>query len=308
MLIGGHVSSAGGLVRAIERAEELGCETMQVFNQSPRMWRPTSYGPGDFAAFRECFARSSVESVFIHAVYLINVASDDAEVRRKSLTSLTHALTVGDAIGADGVVVHPGSGKGAAAQKTMKLIGDAFRRALAASERCPLLLEDTAGAGGTVGRSFDELAEAIERAGDDARLGVCLDSCHMLASGYEVREPQALRAVVDEFDEKIGLERLRCLHLNDSKMALGSNRDRHANLGEGELGEAGIRVFLGERRFEHLPVLLEVPGPDGHGPDKPQIDIAKRLRAKAMRPRARTGGRRRGSSPAPSRSRRRSAG
>jgi deoxyribonuclease-4 len=308
MLIGGHVSSAGGLEKAVERAEELGCETMQVFNQSPRMWRPTGYGPDDFAAFRERFARSPVESVFIHAVYLINVASDDAEVRRKSAISLTHALSVGDAIGADGVIVHPGSGKGAAAGKTMKLIGDAFRRALDASERCPLLLEDTAGAGGTVGRSFGELAEAIERAGADARLGVCLDSCHLLASGYEVREPEALGAVVDAFDEKIGLKRLRCVHLNDSKMPLGSNRDRHANLGEGELGEAGIRVFLGERRFEGLPVLLEVPGPNGHGPDREQIEIAKRLRAAARRPRGRTAGRRRGSSRARSRSRRRSAG
>jgi len=308
MLIGGHVSSAGGLGKAIERAEELGCETMQVFNQSPRAWRPTSYGPDDFAAFRERFARSPVESVFIHAAYLINVASDDAEVRRKSLGSLIHALAVGDAIEADGVIVHPGSGKGAAVEIAMKLIGDAFRQALGSSERCRLLLEDTAGAGGTVGRSFDELAEAIERAGADSRLGVCLDSCHLLASGHEIREPGALAQVVDDCDAKIGLERLRCLHLNDSKMPIGSNRDRHANLGEGELGDDGIRVFLGERRFEGLPVLLEVPGPTGHGPDRNQIEIAKRLREEAMRSRGRSAGRRRGSSLAPSRSRRRSAG
>jgi deoxyribonuclease-4 len=308
MLIGGHVSSAGGLAKAISRAEELGCETMQVFNQSPRMWRPTSYGPEDFAAFRERFARSPVASVFIHAVYLINVASDDAEVRRKSVTSLTHALRVGDAIEADGVVVHPGSGKGATAKKTMKLIGDAFRRALDSSERCRLLLEDTAGAGGTVGRSFDELAGAIERAGAGARLGVCLDSCHLLASGHEIREPKSLARVIDDYDEKVGLERLRCLHLNDSQTPIGSNRDRHANLGEGELGADGIRVFLGERRFESMPVLLEVPGPTGHGPDKAQIEIAKRLRDEARPRRARSAGRRRGSSRAPSRSRRRSAG
>jgi deoxyribonuclease IV len=308
MLIGGHVSSAGGLEKAIERAEELGCETMQIFNQSPRMWRPTRYGPDDFAAFRERFARSPVESVFIHAVYLINVASDDREVRRKSLTSLTHALTVGDAIGADGVVVHPGSGKGATAKRTMKLIGDAFRRALDASEGCRLLLEDTAGAGGTIGRSFDEIAEAIERAGGGARLGVCLDSCHLLASGHEVRNPRALAGVIDEYDEKIGLGRLRCLHLNDSKMPLGSNRDRHANLGDGELGEDGLRAFLGEPRFEGLPVLLEVPGPSGHGPDRAEIEIAKRLRDEARRRRERSASRRRGRSPDPRRSRRRSAG
>jgi deoxyribonuclease IV len=309
MLIGGHVSSAGGLARAIERAEELGCETMQVFNQSPRMWRPTSYGPDDFAAFRERFARSPVESVFIHAVYLINVASDDAEVRRKSLTSLTHALTVGDAIGAAGVVVHPGSGRGASRAKTMKLIGDSFKRALSETERCPLLLENTAGAGFTVGRQFDELAEVMERTGGNGRLGVCLDSCHLLASGHEVRDATALATVIDDYDQKLGLTCLRCLHLNDSLTPLGSNRDRHANLGEGELGEDGVRVFLGEPRFRGLPVLLEVPGPAGHGPDKAQIEIAKRLRdeAKQLGGRARAG-RKRGSSRPPRRSRRRSGG
>jgi deoxyribonuclease IV len=286
MLIGGHVSSSGGLVKALERAEAMGCETMQIFNQSPRAWRPTKYTHADFEAFRERFAESPVDSCFIHAVYLINVASDDAEVRRKSLESLTHALSVGDAIQAAGVIVHPGSGKGATPAKTMKLIGDAFKRALSRTERCPLLLENTAGAGFTVGRHFDELAEVTARAGGDGRLGVCLDSCHLLASGHEVRDPAALAAVVDDYDRKLGLGCLRCLHLNDSMTPLGSNRDRHANLGKGELGEDGIRVFLGEPRFRGLPVLLEVPGPTGHGPDRDQIEIAKRLRDEAARYRA----------------------
>jgi deoxyribonuclease-4 len=279
MLIGGHVSSAGGLERAIERAEELGCETMQIFNQSPRMWRPTRYTEADFEAFRERMERSPVESVFIHAVYLINCASEDAEIRSKSIASLTHALYVGDSIGAGGVVVHPGSAKDGDSSKALKRIGDAVRRALSASDTCPLLLENTAGTGGTVGRGFAELAEVIELSGGDSRIGVCLDSCHLLASGHEIRRPEALAKVVDECERDLGLDRLRCLHLNDSKTPLGSNRDRHANLGEGELGEDGIRVFLGEPRFEALPVLLEVPGPDGKGPDKKQIEVAKRLRA-----------------------------
>jgi deoxyribonuclease IV len=281
MLIGGHVSSAGGLSRAVERAEELGCETMQIFNQSPRAWRPTKYSSQDFDLFRERIAASPVESLYIHAVYLINLASDDAEVRRKSLASLTHALWVGDATKAGGVIVHPGSAKADSPQKAIKTIGDALKRALAESDRCPLLLENTAGAGGTIGRSFDELAAVLERAGGHKRIGVCLDSCHLLASGHEVREPGELSEVVDRFKRKVGLRRLLCLHLNDSKTPYGSNRDRHANLGEGELGEDGIRVFLGEPRFEGLPVLLEVPGPDGRGPDKQQIEIAKRLRARA---------------------------
>jgi deoxyribonuclease-4 len=281
MLIGGHVSTAGGLERAIERAEERGCETMQVFNQSPRMWRPTSYSEADFAAFRERLAASPVKSVYIHAVYLINVASDDAEVCRKSLASLTHALGVGDAIGAEGVIVHPGSGKGQAPGPTFRKLGKAMQEALAQTESTPLLFENTAGAGFTIGRTFEELARVIEVSGAGDRIGVCLDSCHLLASGYEVRDKDAFKAVVDEYDRVVGLDRLRALHLNDSKVALGANVDRHANLGEGELGEEGIRVFLGEPRFKDLPVLIEVPGPDGHGPDKGQIDIAKRLRDEA---------------------------
>jgi deoxyribonuclease IV len=281
MLIGGHVSTAGGLVRALERAEERGCETMQIFNQSPRMWRPTRYSDADLDEFRERLGASSVQSVYIHAVYLINVASDDKDVRRKSLESLTHALRIGDAIGADGVVVHPGSGRGQSPAAAFRLVGTAMKKALAASESCPLLFENTAGAGFTIGRTFDELARVIEVTGNGPRIGVCLDSCHLLASGYEVRDRAALSEVVDDYDNAVGLDRLRALHLNDSKVALGSNVDRHADLGKGELGVAGVRVFLSETRFKDLPVLLEVPGPDGHGPDRKQIQLAKRLRDEA---------------------------
>jgi deoxyribonuclease-4 len=278
MLIGAHVSSAGGLARAVDRGEERGAEAIQIFNQSPRAWRPSRYTEHDFAAFRERLAESPVESVYVHAVYLINVASDDKEVCRKSLESLTHALIVGDGIGAGGVIVHPGSGKGQKPGPTFKRAGKAFKEALARTGRTPLLFENTAGAGFTIGRTFEELAKMIEASGGAERLGVCLDSCHLFASGYEVREAKAFKGVVDEFDQVIGIGRLQALHMNDSMTKLGSNRDRHANLGDGELGEQGLRVFLREKRFSGLPVLIEVPGPDGHGPDKRQVDIAKRLR------------------------------
>jgi deoxyribonuclease IV len=288
-------------VKALERAEEIGCETMQVFTQSPRMWRPTNYTPADIEAFRARFADSPVESIFIHAAYLINVASDEVEKRRKSADALTKTLTVGDAIGADGVIVHPGSGKGASHDETIEMIGTAFTRALASTDSCPLLLENTAGSGATVGRHFDELADVMHAVGKDKRLGVCLDSCHLLASGHEVRDARALSELIDQYERKLGIGSLRCLHLNDSASALGSNVDRHATLGDGELGEDGIRVFLAEPRFKGLPVLLET-GPVG-GPDKDQIEIAKRLRPGRAR-----AGRKRGSSRARSRPRRKSAG
>jgi deoxyribonuclease-4 len=280
MLIGAHVSTAGGLVKALERAEAMGAETMQIFHQSPRAWRPTAYTDADYAAFREGIAASPVESVYIHAVYLINVASDDAEVRRKSLASLIHALKVGDGIGARGVVVHPGTGKGLRSpSQALKMIARAFSKALAATERCPLLLENTAGAGWTIGRSFEELGQLLELI-DHPRIGVCLDSCHLLASGYEIRTPPAMGGVVDQCAAAFDLERVQALHLNDSQVGLGTNVDRHANLGEGELGRQGIRSFLGEPRLQGRPVLIEVPGHDGHGPDKRQVEIAKRLRPK----------------------------
>ena len=282
MLIGGHVSSAGGLAKAIERGEALGCETIQIFNQSPRMWRPTNYGDADFVEFRGRLADSSVESVFIHAVYLINVASDDPEIREKSVNSLVHALRVGDGIGASGVIVHPGSGKGRNRDETIAMIAGAFQRALDETDVCRLLLENTAGAGGTIGRDFGELAAIIEHAGGGERFGVCLDSCHLFASGYDIRSSDKRAAVVDECDRDLGCDRIVALHLNDSKMPLGSNRDRHANLGEGELGEDGIACFLADDRFNALPVVLEVPGPESKGPDKHQIDTAKRLRDLAL--------------------------
>jgi deoxyribonuclease-4 len=283
MLIGGHVSSAGGLSKAVERAEQIGAETMQIFNQSPRMWRPTRYSSADCEAFRARLGESPVESIFIHAVYLINVASDDAEIRAKSLTSLTHALTVGDSIGAGGVMVHPGSGKGRDHEPTCRMIAEAFRNAIDETESTPLLLENTAGAGGTVGRRFADLALIIELAGGHERFGVCLDSCHLHASGYEIRNEADRKATIDECERDLGMDRVMALHLNDSMTPLGSNRDRHANLGDGELGEQGIVCFLSDERFGDLPVLLEVPGPEKKGPDRNQIEIGKRLRDQALK-------------------------
>jgi deoxyribonuclease IV len=287
VLIGAHVSTAGGLAKAVERGVERACEAIQIFHQSPRAWRPTRYGSDDFAAFREEFADSGMGAVVIHAVYLINCASKEPEIRRKSLDSLVHALRIGEGIGAAGVVLHAGARKGEPHDEAVKRAGEAIAEALGQTESCRLLLENTAGTQGPLGRNFDELAELLELAGGDGRLGICVDCCHLLASGFEIRAPERLAEIVDELDAKVGLERLHCLHVNDSGIPLGGNRDRHVNLGEGELGEAGLRTFLSEPRFEGLPALLEVPGPDGRGPDREQVEIAKRLRRRGLASRKR---------------------
>jgi deoxyribonuclease IV len=285
VLIGGHVSTAGGLVKAHERGVEFGCEALQIFNQSPRMWRPTQWKQDDIDEFRERMDEGSIKSVVIHAVYLINAASKDKQVRKKSLTSLAHALRVGDAIGADGVVFHPGSTVGEPLDESIDRVGEAIRHVLGESERCPLLLEDTAGAGGTIGRDFHELARLIELGGAGKRLGICLDCCHMFASGYDISTADKLAEVVDECVSIVGLERVQVLHVNDSAVGLGSNRDRHAKMAEGELGTRGLGAFLSEPRFEGLPALLETKL------DAEQVAIAKKLRKNGLAARRRRAGR-----------------
>jgi len=288
-LIGAHVSTAGGLSKAVQRGVDLGCEAIQIFHQSPRAWRPTAYSDDDFAEFRAAIEGSPLGSVVIHAVYLINCASKERETRAKSIASLTHALRVGDGIAADGVVLHAGSRKGEPHGASMKRAAKAIGTALAGSDGCPVLLENTAGTQGPLGRDFGELADLIELLGADRRVGVCLDCCHLLASGYEIRDPGSLAAVVDEFDATVGLDRLRCLHVNDSLIPLGGNRDRHACIGEGELGEAGIATFVSEPRFEGLPALLETPGPRGEGSDRAEVELTRRLRARGIAARKRRG-------------------
>jgi deoxyribonuclease-4 len=287
MLIGAHVSNSGGLAKAVGRGVERGCEAIQFFNQSPRMWRPTAYDEDDFTAFREALEASPIQAVVIHAVYLLNCAADDREIRQKSLRSLIQSLRVGDGIRAQGVVLHPGSAKKGEVPKAIKRAGAVFKEALAESEGCALQLEDTAGAGGTLGRSFEELGALIEAAGGDRRIALCLDSCHLLASGYDIRTAQGLRETLDELDRVVGLDRLQSLHVNDSMTTLGSNRDRHALLGEGELGEKGCATFISEPRFERLPCLLET-GRDGGAPSAEDVALAFRLRKRGKASRRRS--------------------
>jgi deoxyribonuclease-4 len=288
MLIGAHVSPAGGLPKAIERGTERGCGAIQIFNQSPRMWRPTTYREEDVAAFREAMAASEIDAVVIHAVYLLNCASEDAEIRAKSLASLTHSLRTGARIGAAGVVLHPGSAKTGDVGEAIARAGATIKEALVQSEGCELHLENTAGAGGTLGRSFDELAALIDAAGGDRRLGVCLDSCHLLASGYDVRTNAGMDTVLRQATRALGAGAVRSLHLNDSQTPLGSNRDRHANVGQGELGEEGCAAFLSARGIQKLPCILETPGENREGPAHAEVQLAMDLRERGLKSRKRS--------------------
>jgi deoxyribonuclease IV len=285
MLIGAHVSPAGGLPNAIERGLERDCRAIQIFNQSPRMWRPSVYPEEDVEAFREAMSDSQIDAVLIHAVYLLNCASEDPDIREKSLVSLTHSLRVGHEIGACGVVLHPGSAKSGDPAQAVTRAGATIREALADSEVCPLHLENTAGAGGTLGRSIDELASLVDAAGGGERLGLCLDSCHLFASGYDIRSHDGMDAVTSEIEQKIGLERVGSLHLNDSQSPLGSNRDRHANVGEGELGESGCAAFLSAPALQDLPCVLETPGENRSGPAREEVRFAVNLRERGSRQR-----------------------
>jgi deoxyribonuclease-4 len=286
VLIGAHVSPAGGLPNAIERGLERDCRAIQIFNQSPRMWKPTVFAPEAIEGFRDAMAASQIDAVLIHAVYLLNCASEDPDIRAKTLTSLTHSLRVGHEIGAAGVVLHPGSAKAGDPAAAVKRAGETIKEALAESEGCPLHLENTAGAGGTLGRSIEELAALIEASGGGARLGLCLDSCHLFASGYDIRTFAGMDALTEEIDAKVGISRVGSLHLNDSQTPLGSNRDRHANIGEGELGADGCTAFLSAPAFQDLPCVLETPGENRSGATREEVQLANRLREQGIRARA----------------------
>jgi deoxyribonuclease IV len=280
VLFGAHVSTSGGIHTAIDRIEAMGGNAVQIFTQSPRTWRPTNHDPANFERFKERRAEAGVRAAVCHALYLVNLAAPDDEIYEKSVSTLTNTVDVAGAIEADGVVFHVGSHLGAGFETGLERVVPALERAL---ERCSettwLLLENSAGAGGTMGRSVDELAVLVDRLGRHSRLGLCLDSCHLWVSGIDVTDRKTLDGLLEEVDARIGLDRLRALHVNDAAAPLGSNRDRHANMGEGLLGEK-LGVFLAHPRLQELPALLEVPGKNGKGPDADEVRKLKELHAR----------------------------
>jgi deoxyribonuclease-4 len=278
VLFGAHCS--GGIKKALDKALGMHADAVQLFVQSPRTWRFPQHDPVDLERFRERRAEADVPA-FVHALYLVNLAAPDDTIYSKSVETMRATVDAACALEADAVIFHVGSHLGAGFETGLERVVPALEQVLdRCNERTWLLLENSAGAGGTIGRSLDELAILFDELGRDARLGVCLDSCHLYVSGVDVTDATVLDTLLEDLDGRIGLDRLRALHANDAKAPLGSNRDRHDNILEGLMGE-GLGTFLAHPKLQHLPVVTETPGKDGKGPNAEEIQKLRDLHSRA---------------------------
>jgi deoxyribonuclease-4 len=295
MRVGAQVRAGPTLLGALERAGEIGAEVVQVFTQSPRMWRPSRYDDEVLAGYRRATAAwPGGMPTFCHATYLINLATPDPALLDRSRRALDANLATARAIHAAGLVLHVGSHLGAGLDRCLRQLGEALVEALdaplgAGAARCPILLENTAGGGGTVGRSLDELEAIVAAAGGHGALGLCLDTQHLFAAGIPYGTPEEVEALLRAVDGALGLERLGCLHVNESRVPFGSGRDRHANPGEGLIGDRSLGWLLGHPSLAEVPAVLEVAGA-GHGPRADDLAAVRRLvRSGAARWRRRAG-------------------
>jgi deoxyribonuclease-4 len=295
---GAHVSSSGGISNAIDRGLAIGCESLQVFTHNPRTWAPINHRPEEIAGFREKSQAAGMGPLVSHGLYLINLGAPDRDqptgppgkpatkmrnFYRSSQESLRQHLAIGEELGLSGVVLHVGSSKGDTLDGAVGRIGEAIAAAFDdVPGDCCVYLENTAGAGDTIGRTFEQLKAVFDAVGHPIRLGFCLDTQHLFASGYPVHEEGGIDRVLGEFDRIVGIERLRCLHLNDSMTDFGANRDRHENIGDGLIGEDGFRRILGHPALQDLPGILEVPGLAGNGPDAENMQRIRRLHQESL--------------------------
>lgn len=270
MYLGAHVSTAGGMPHAVERGLELGCEAIQVFTRNQRQWTPKPLAEAEIEAFRAGAREASYAARAVsHASYLINLCATDPAILAKSKRAFVDEIERCAALGIPFLCVHPGSHVGAGEAAGLAAVAAGVKEALKATRgrRVTILLENTAGQGTNLGWKLDHLGELL-RTIRSRRVGVCLDTCHLFAAGYDLRTPKAYAKTVNALDDAVGLDRIRALHLNDSKHPLGSRRDRHENIGEGALGRAAFRRLVNDERFTGLPAVLETPGgPDGYRKD-----------------------------------------
>jgi deoxyribonuclease-4 len=279
MHLGAHMSIAGGVDKAILRGHEVGCDTIQIFTRSPRQWRPRVLKDEEILRFQQRREETKVDPVIAHDCYLINLGSPDEDLWQKSLLVLIEELAHCEALSIPSLVIHPGSHVGTGEEAGLRRIAHALDRARSRTVGygVEVLLEITAGQGTNLGYSLGQLAHLLELVADDSWLGICFDTCHAFAAGYELRNLEGHEATFQELDELIGLQRLKCIHLNDSKGDLGSRLDRHEHIGQGFLGLEPFRILLNDERFQELPMVLETPkGPD-YKEDKESLRVLRSL-------------------------------
>jgi deoxyribonuclease-4 len=286
MLLGAHMSIAGGLDRAVLHGHELGCETIQVFTRSPRQWRPRILQDEEIEAFRRAKEQTGIDPIIGHDCYLINLATTDEHLWRKSLAVLLEEIHHCVALDIPYLVMHPGSHLGVGEETGLKRIAAGLDAASEQVERggMQILLENTAGQGSSLGSTFEQLAQVLHWVHDASWLGACFDTCHALAAGYELRTREGYETTWQEFDRLIGLDRLNVVHLNDAKGGLGSRLDRHYHIGKGSLGLEPFRMLLNDQRFRALPMLLETPKGRGDDEDKENLRVLRSLVVEADEP------------------------
>ena len=287
------MSSAGGPARAVERGDQMGAQVVQIFTQSPRAWRPQPITQDQADSCHEALgATGVVEAIYCHATYLINLASPDRELLDKSTSCFASNLVAAAMISSSGLIFHPGSHRSTSISAGIESIARSIARAidevsesLAALDSVPVLFENTAGAGDTIGRTLEDLAGLIDRTrelcGASTELGGCIDTQHLWASGVNIADRASLGEYFVELDRSIGLDLVKAIHLNDSKVELGANRDRHENLGKGSIGEQALGDFLAYPAIAHADVILEVPGPSGKGPEAQDVIQANEIYARS---------------------------
>jgi deoxyribonuclease IV len=302
--LGAHLSIAGGLPRAVDRAEASGCEALQIFTKSAGQWRARELPPEEIALFKRRVRETGIRPVVAHNSYLINLAAADPALREKSIESLRDELDRADTLGLDGLVMHPGSYTSGTEAGGLQLIAEGLARIFEArpEAKTRVLLEHTAGQGTNLGHRFEHLAEIIERLGRSRRVGVCLDTCHLIAAGYDICSEAGYQETFRQFGKIVGFSRLKAFHFNDSKKPCGSRVDRHEHIGKGCLGLEPFRRILNDPRFARLPMLLETPKVDTPQSrrvsdidplDKMNLDLLRSLLATSPPSRSRPPSRRR---------------
>jgi deoxyribonuclease-4 len=278
MRIGAHVSAAGGLHLALDRAERIGAECAQIFVGAPQRWAAPTFTDDEIQAHRDRQEALNIGPNVVHALYLVNLASPDAGLRQRSIDALISQMHWSERLGIMGLVVHVGSAKGSESRDdAISTVIDGIADVLTQSSSTRFLIENTAGMGASIGSSFADIGQIIDGLGGDARIGVCLDTAHTFEAGYDITTRAGLDQVLDDFDRNVGLQRLAAIHANDSKTRFNSNVDRHENIGRGYLGEEALGIFMMHPAVRDLPFYLEVPGLEGHGPDRANIDALRRL-------------------------------